>query len=179
MTSEVLGLIQVGLDADYDLDALQDPLIRRFPWFRVQTLPMLKDPRQAYDSTRGQYHSTRILVLLEEEIQHARVDRLLGLTCHDIYVPGMNFVFGEARLPGRAGIISTKRLKTPPSDEPNLFQERVVKEAVHELGHMVGLRHCSNAQCVMHFSECLADTDRKQSEFCSECQTELDRIRVE
>ena len=179
MMSEVLGLIRVGTDTDYELNGLRAPVTSRFPWFTLRTVPTLEHPTEAYDSGRRQYHSTRILVLLEEEIQHARVDRLLGVTSYDLYVPGMNFVFGEARLPGRTAVISTNRLKTPSIDEPDLFQERVVKEAVHELGHMVGLKHCSDAQCVMHFSERLADTDLKQSEFCSECQRELDMIRVE
>jgi archaemetzincin len=179
MPSEILGLIQVGKDADYELDTLKTPLATKFPWFTVKTVPTLENPKEAYDSGREQYHSTRILVMLEEEVQRARVDRLLGVTCHDIYVPGMNFVFGEARLPGRAGIISTYRLQARSSNESNVFHQRVLKEAIHELGHMVGLKHCPDEGCVMHFSERLADTDRKQSEFCQECKEEVEGIRVE
>ncbi|MBV9667768.1 MAG: hypothetical protein JO327_06520, partial [Nitrososphaeraceae archaeon] len=33
-----------------------------------------------------------------------------------------------------------------------LFYQRIVKEAVHELGHAFGMNHCRNTSCVMHFS---------------------------
>jgi archaemetzincin len=49
-----------------------------------------------------------------------------------------------------------------------------VKEAVHELGHMFGLDHCSDLRCVMHFSNSLADTDRKGRDFCPSCRARLD-----
>jgi archaemetzincin len=35
------------------------------------------------------------------------------------------------------------------------FGQRLVKEAVHELGHAFGLNHCENIECVMHFSNSL------------------------
>ena len=47
-----------------------------------------------------------------------------------------------------------------PRDE-NLFRERALTEAVHELGHTYGLGHCPVSTCVMHFSNSLHDTDLK------------------
>jgi archaemetzincin len=41
---------------------------------------------------------------------------------------------------------------------------------VHELGHTVGLPHCSDSRCVMHFSNCLEDTDQKGTSFCRRCR---------
>jgi archaemetzincin len=55
-------------------------------------------------------------------------------------------------------------------DEP-LFHQRIIKEAVHELGHAFGLEHCNNQMCVMHFSNSLTDTDIKQNSFCDICRT--------
>ena len=53
--------------------------------------------------------------------------------------------FGEADIAGRKALISLKRLRQEfyslPRNE-NLFRERAVKEAVHELGHTYGLKHC-------------------------------------
>jgi archaemetzincin len=54
-----------------------------------------------------------------------------------------------------------------------IFRERAVKEAVHELGHTFGLGHCPDSSCVMHFSNCLDDTDRKGKEYCPECRAKL------
>lgn len=172
--SELLGLVQIGANSDFSLDVLKESIGLRFPWFRVEKAAPLTEVSEAYYSQRNQYHSTRILALLEKRIEPLHIGRLLGVTSFDLFVPGMSFVFGEARLPGRAGIISTHRLKPQSPNEHDLFHERAIKEAVHEIGHMLGLRHCSDSVCVMHFSEHIGDTDRKHVEFCKSCQSRLD-----
>ena len=65
----------------------------------------------------------------------------------DLYVPVLTFVFGEAQLEGNCAVVSTARLHEefygmPASDD--LLGERLLKEAVHELGHTFGLRHCAD-----------------------------------
>ena len=179
MTSESLGLTQVGESIDYPLDTLKDPIKSRYPWLQIESLPPFVNIGEAFDSRRNQYHSTRIIALLEKQIPFTQMDRLLGITDFDIYVPGMNFVFGEARLPGRVGVISTYRLKAKGSGKGTLYPERVLKEAVHELGHMLGLNHCEDDSCVMHFSESLKDTDNKGSALCEDCRRTLVELRNE
>jgi len=117
--------------------------------------------------------------MLEKQIQSTPLNRLLGITDYDIYAPGMNFVFGEARLPGRVGVVSTYRLKPTGPERHKLYAERVVKEAVHELGHTLGLNHCEDNSCVMHFSESLEDTDNKSSALCDTCRRALVELRNE
>jgi archaemetzincin len=96
----------------------------------------------------------------------------------DIFAPGLNFVFGEADITGKKAIISLQRLRQefyslPKNEE--LFHERVLKEAVHELGHTYGLKHCPNPACVMHFSNSLHDTDLKNYNFCPACKAQLNK----
>jgi archaemetzincin len=176
VTSEKLGLIQIGGKIDYPLNALIEPISARYPWMKTSILPPLAESIEAFDSRRNQYHSTRILVLLEKHVQTH--DRLLGVTSLDLFVPDMKFVFGEARSPGRVDVISTIRLRPKNSSETELFRERIVKETVHEIGHMIGLKHCSVTRCVRHFSERLTDTDLKSPDLCRSCQSQL-RARVE
>ncbi|MFQ5892664.1 MAG: hypothetical protein ACE5HW_07710, partial [Candidatus Methanofastidiosia archaeon] len=54
-----------------------------------------------------------------------------------------------------------------------VFLERVLKEAIHELGHTFGLRQCKNSRCVMFFSNSLWDTDYKSKEYCEICRSYL------
>lgn len=170
--------MQIGRELDYDLNRLIDPISARYPWMKVSIVAPLSDPREAHDSRRNQFHSTRILTLLERRIQTLPVDKLLGVASFDLYVPSMNFVFGEARLPGRVGVISTCRLRPQSPHETGMFHDRVIKEAVHEIGHMIGLKHCSDASCVMHFSERLADTDLKSASPCKNCRSQL-MVKIE
>ena len=51
-------------------------------------------------------------------------------------------------------------------------EERILKETIHELGHTFGLKHCHN-NCVMRFSNSLADTDKKPVKFCASCLKQL------
>lgn len=124
---------------------------------------------------RGQYLATQFLEVLRR-LPLPDAERRLGIVDRDLYAPGLNFVFGQASLSGEEAVIALPRLR--PSfyglpDDPVLFVQRAVKEAVHELGHTYGLQHCPNPRCVMHFSNRLEDTDFKGAAFCEACRTRL------
>jgi archaemetzincin len=99
-------------------------------------------------------------------------DAILGIVDADISVPELNFVFGEASFPGKEALISVWRLRPEFYGEvpdETIFLSRVVKEAVHEIGHTIGLQHCPCSSCVMHFSNSIVDTENKQTWFCAKC----------
>ena len=129
----------------------------------------------AFDAARRQYYSTAILQRLLGLAGGA--GRLLGVTAVDLYVPVLTFVFGEAQVAGACALVSACRLREefyglPPREE--LFQERLVKEAVHELGHTFGLRHCDDWRCVMASSHAVERIDVKSAEFCAACRKVVD-----
>jgi archaemetzincin len=128
-------------------------------------------PASGYDPRRGQYRADALVAALHG-LPYPGAERLLGLVDADAYAPGLNFVFGQARLPGREAFVALPRLRESfygrPENE-DLFRQRVLKEVVHELGHTWGLRHCPDPRCVMHFSNSLRDTDVKGVEFCPRC----------
>src|SRR4030042_1030542 len=130
---------------------------------------------KAYDSKRKQYLATKLLTQLKKS-GVAKGDKLLGIVDVDLYAPGLNFIFGQAEIAAGTAVISLYQLRQEYSGMSRteaLFLDRTTKEAVHELGHTFGLEHCSNAKCVMHFSNSLADTDLKQAAFCSLCRPKL------
>jgi archaemetzincin len=134
----------------------------------VQTAPL--DAAFAYEQKRNQYYSTAILKHLLGV--GPPKDRILGVTELDLFVPVLTFVFGEAQLAGRAALVSTHRLTEEFYGLPRQFEtfrQRLVKEAVHELGHTFGLRHCSDWRCVMTSSNGVERLDIKSADFCTSC----------
>jgi archaemetzincin len=136
-------------------------------------------PEEAYNKARRQYNSTLILAKMMNFIKKSNIGRILGVITSDLYVPGLNFVFGEAYFPSKVSLISLFRLKPEfygQAADKQLFYERTVKEAVHEVGHTLGLVHCRNPSCAMFFSNSIQDTDRKKSTFCEKCQKEVLKV---
>lgn len=125
----------------------------------------------ALDPGRRQYHSTAILRTMTPLAADPDI-RLLGVTELDLFVPVLTFVFGEAQLEGPCALVSLHRLREefyglPP--DPELTALRLAKEAVHELGHTFGLRHCPNWQCAMASTHSAERLDLKEARYCETC----------
>ncbi|MFQ5908765.1 MAG: archaemetzincin family Zn-dependent metalloprotease [Thermoplasmata archaeon] len=155
-----VSVLSVGELRENVLDALEADLRRA--GVEVTTLPSLEVPRAAHNPERDQYHAPHLL----EMARWSHGEHVLVVTEVDLYVDPLNFVFGQADVGGQAAVISFHRLS---SDDSSLFRFRALKEALHELGHNVGLDHCPEGTCVMHFSNELADTDRKGPNLCPTC----------
>ena len=129
-------------------------------------------PVDAFDPHRQQHSSGRILRwLLTARPRHAH--KTLAVTDVDLFIPILTFVFGEAQLDGTAAVVSIARLAEdtwPPSDV-ELLMSRLIKECIHELGHTLGLIHCSRPRCVMARSAKVADVDAKDAALCQDCRT--------
>jgi len=171
LTKTSILIVRIGRIEDGFIERLRLDLERIFqrPVEMGRTLP---EPDYAYHHKRNQYLSTTILTHLLKEKEAETYERVLGIVDHDLYVPQLNFVFGQATQ--RVAIISLTRLKQEfyglPKNQ-DLFYKRALTEAVHELGHTYGLSHCPHPNCVMYFSNSILDTDRKGSEFCPKCQS--------
>ena len=141
----------------------------------VEVTPKLDILDQAYDPGRDQYLTSALLSAMKAT-STAQNEKVIGVANVDLFTPRLNFVFGEADTVSGVSIISLCRLRQEYYQQPednDLFINRATKEAVHELGHTFGLGHCPDNNCIMHFSNSLSDTDRKQIAFCSQCRPKL------
>ncbi|MFQ6074366.1 MAG: archemetzincin, partial [Candidatus Bathyarchaeia archaeon] len=68
-------------------------------------------PSGAYNKARRQFNSSHILAEVNNHAKQTHADLVLGVTEVDLYVPRLNFVFGEALCPGKAAIVSLFRLR--------------------------------------------------------------------
>lgn len=130
-------------------------------------------PDEAYDARRKQWSSSRILAWLARA--GPEEGRVLGVTDMDLFIPILTFVFGEAQVGGRVAVVSTARLQEPGLRDERIVLERLAKESVHEMGHLLGLLHCDAPGCVMGRSAGVGDVDRKRSELCRSCRGRIAR----
>lgn len=137
----------------------------------VEQAAPLGQPGFAWDSERGQYNAPLILRRLLEVSAESSA-RMLAVTGLDLYIPMLSFVYGQAQLGGKVAVVSMARLRPeyyglPPDEE--LLQVRARKEALHEVGHLLGLVHCPDASCAMTLSTGIRQLDRKQPSLCAGC----------
>ena len=168
----------IGAVALDDLLWLKEKIPQKLP-FNVKVLVnvwKVQPPLSLYDWKRMQYRADNMALWLSRlysELIRPLQTLVLGIVDSDGFVPDLNFVFGIA-LPSRStGLVFLRRLK---SKSLEVYKERILKESLHELGHLFGLSHCPNPYCVMSFSNSIEDVDRKRAEFCKQCSEKLKDI---
>jgi archaemetzincin len=171
-------IIQPSGKLDNDIsNLLAASISKEFANSKVTINPILKfDIHDFIDNHRNQLRSSDFLLWILEKFKPSKEIKILVICDKDAYSGDLNFVFGEAYRGGRVAAIYLPRLRQEFYNlESNklVFHERIVKEAIHELGHTFGLFHCNNKICVMHFSNSLFDTDIKGKRFCSNCKNIL------
>ncbi len=155
--TELLGAVTEGLEQSFGVAS--------------SVFDRALDASFAHHPERNQYFSTPILERLSQ--MNGQRDLLVGVTDLDLYIPILTFVFGEAQLGGTCAVVSYHRLTQEfyglPSDR-TLLTERLVKEAVHEVGHTAGLTHCDDYECVMAATHAVEWLDLKTAIFCADCK---------
>jgi archaemetzincin len=182
---KVISLLRIGELDQSILSNLKENLEDEFKEFNIKVeifQDVMKLKNSEYDAERKQYEAPKILKRLVEKVKIENFFRILGIIDKDIYSKIYNFIFGIAGRGSHAALISLVRLRDGFYSNIDLihrrkegtgdFEERILKEAIHELGHTFGLKHCYS-NCIMRFSNSLADTDKKPVKFCASCLQEL------
>lgn len=153
---------QKGLDF---FDIIQGALLK---YLNLESRPagFFTIPREIFNALRNQYESGMIIKKIVDQ-KDPDYQYAAGVVDVDIYSNGMNFIFGMADPLRKTAVISTHRLA---GDKLN---ERITKEIVHEIGHLMGLGHCDASHCVMYFSNTLTDTDNKGPDLCKNCRRKI------
>jgi archaemetzincin len=167
-------VVPIELEDHSDLETMEKFISATFDrQIKRKTLGI--NVNDAFDPNRGQFNSSLILrQLITAPLPDA--DRILGVLDVDLFIPILTFVFGEAQLQGIGAVVSAHRLHNRfyglPEDR-EATTDRLLKEAVHELGHTFGLIHCREPGCVMQSSTYVENIDQKSAEFCSLCQKSI------
>ena len=131
----------------------------------------------AFDAARGQYGSIPVLEMLNRLCPDDAL-KLLAVTERDLFIPVLTFVFGQAQLGGRTGVVSLARLRQEfygLARNDAVLLERAHKEVLHETGHLFGLVHCADRRCAMSLATGVRQIDGKDAAFCAPCSARLRR----
>jgi len=172
-----IAILRIGPLEEEIVEYIHEALQKAFPEVTLTHLKVVIPlPSEVYNALRDQYNSSVLLSKLRSLLAESGMGRLLGVTEADLYASSLNFVFGEAHNLWGVAIISVRRLRPEfygQTPDKRLFLERCAKEAIHEIGHTLGLGHCDNPKCVMFFSNDIQMVDVKDSKFCRRCWNQL------
>ncbi|KYC52167.1 MAG: Archaemetzincin [Candidatus Methanofastidiosum methylothiophilum] len=141
------------------------------------TIEVDKIPSGAYTSHIGKYNTHSLFSYgqtkredsLKRLGQAAILLKVLVIVDVEIFKQGFaGLLFGEAEVGKDIAIISTAPLENH-FKSTFLIKERALKEALHELGHTLGLDHCKNPGCAMNISKDIYDIDEKKKKYCIDC----------
>lgn len=175
----VLGLGPVegtgcGRAAEAVMEAIGEALEDVFP-VRVEALPAMDSPLEAFDMQRGQ-HSAPVVLRSVLAAHPSTPEKMLAVTEGDLFIPMLSFVFGQAQLGGRAGVISMARLRPEFhgfAPDETLLLRRARTVALHETGHLFGLVHCQAQECAMRLATNIHQFDLKRPALCAGCAAVL------
>jgi archaemetzincin len=170
--TRTLQLVPVGSPPASVLKALDEPLAAQVGMTVATNAAQLPTPNYAFNKDRNQYHCSAILRRLAPLIKGR--DFALGITDVDLFIPELPFVFGESDREARAAVISVFRLQQ--GADPEALRHRLSVEALHQVGHLLGLSNCEDPRCAMFLATNLAECDRKAVGLCNVCRSELAKL---
>jgi len=184
-TNKTVGIQPLGSFPQVQIDSIQSAIQTQYG-YQVVVLPKRELPENCFVQIKSpRYRADKLLKYLKS-IRPDSIDFMLGLTATDISTtkkdklgrikqPKSKYedwgIFGLGYRPGSACVVSSYRLS-----KPNKTIERLQKVVVHELGHNLGLKHCtSKLNCVMDdAAETIRTVDAGHITLCDKCKNVLD-----
>ena len=187
VAESTIGIQPYGAVDPALLDTLQATLERVYAPAHVVILPSVELPASAFIEVKSPRYRADSLIAQQTRHRPDSIDFVLGVLNRDISTtkrdphgavldPAWKYadwgVFGLGYRPGVSCVVSTFRVG---SVSKRLFMERMKKIAVHEVGHNLGLPHCTaGGRCVMRdAAESIRTIDRVDLALCDRCKSRI------
>ncbi|MFH1750355.1 MAG: archaemetzincin family Zn-dependent metalloprotease [Candidatus Micrarchaeota archaeon] len=171
-----MRILLVELESHFPLSTfLKAQLQKKFGMEVTLNHRLLHVPHDFFDIHKLKWDAEKIISFLHGNF-HAKQEgkfMVLAVFPYDMFADSLNFIYGLGERGGNYAVMSHFRLDEKyygRAHSDKLFKERVLKEAIHEIGHIAGIEHCRSKKCVMTFSPNIIFVDRKGSDFCERCR---------
>ncbi len=174
-------IVQDAIESYYGFQTVILP-VKQLP----ATSYTLNIPELAKYQPQARYRADTIIRVLKRELPDS-INYVVGLTHKDISItkrtagvirtPEWRYrdfgIFGLGFRPGTSCIVSSHRLWSGNVSEEKMI-ERMRKVTLHEIGHMLGLPHCPNTNCIMtDANEKISTIDNNEPKLCDLCKNKI------
>lgn len=180
----VIGIQPFGNVSSIQVDSVQKAISTMYG-FEVQLMDPVPMPQMAYTEIRYPRYRADSLVEWLDIHRPEKYDIVLGLTNQDISItkyknnkgeikdPEWKYkdfgIFGLGRVNGGVCVVSSNRLHKNVNDKT--FYKRLTRISCHEIGHVLGLHHCPESQCLMNdANEAISTIDKSTGVLCDKCK---------
>jgi len=187
VNEKTIGLQLFNRFSSEELSAIKDSIIKTYDC-TVKVLPIAEVPSSVVTRIKSYRYRADSLLNLLDKLQPDSIDMMVGLTSTDIAItkidrqtgkiknPASTYtdwaIFGLGRINGISCVISNHRLKKGASHKKYL--KRLTRICNHEIGHVLGLRHCENSNCLMNdANETIKTIDNSTGVLCSACHSKI------
>lgn len=152
--------------------------------FEAYILPSQEIPERFFVDVKSPRYRADSIINYVRHIKPDTIDIALAMTDQDISMtkrdsygevkkPESKYtdwgVFGLGYLPGESCVVSTFRIQGKKS-----FEQRLRKICLHEVGHNLGLPHCSDPSCFMvDAAESINTVDKAGDHLCARCKKRI------
>jgi len=171
--SKVICIQPLGNVSREEIDVVKSS-VENFYHYKCIVKPALSLTNDILAGSKTRYEANRILAKYKSgEITLILTEKDIAVKNPERHVNEWG-VFGQGDMPGTTCVISTFRLKHHASNQ--LFHTRLIKVCLHEIGHNLGLDHCTSGdkRCLMNDSKgALKTVDEEKVFLCAKCKKQL------
>ena len=125
--------------------------IRSYYHCDVYQLPPMKTPNKLMKNGKDTVLSSSLLQHIRKIFKEAEFDKIVAITEKPLYLSEQHpSIRGLGTKGGKTAVISTFKIKHESIESKKFYKSLLVKVSRHEIGHTLGLAHCSaKSKCVM------------------------------
>jgi archaemetzincin len=164
---KVINIQPLG-DVSPDVINVITSSVKKFYGYKCVVNPKVDFTKDILADSKTRYEASRILSKFNSK-QNLLIITEKDIACKNGNIPEWG-IFGLGYRPGVTCVVSTFRIKRKVSQD--VFNDRLIKICLHEIGHNLGLDHCKSGdhRCMMNDANgTIKEVDEEQIFFCKNC----------